>query len=295
MNPFDFVSTYHKLTVHDPKLGISFTGGIWMYVSGSSGGKEVRNGEYNAVMSAIAVRLKLAGPSAVPATFYLNDPQISPTEPFFQPGIRRAYAGRGSADEIRDATRLAVLTKRCKAYEAKTYMEGWFGQDCNSFAGNYQGISPNHSIRAWAKGYKDNENISGATNDVYVTEGLLPLPVVTDPAQITTGTIIITDSAEKQFRHIAVVNSYVPITTGSKPSGTLEVAEWGQAGKDESAHARKAEKVDLLYTETPGMGKTKVWAFKDGTGKKNFRFFLDASKLDSLPCRGWHVGNQEGV
>src|SRR5262249_9775704 len=140
-----------NLQISDPRMGLNVSTSIWMYVSG--GNSSVRN-EYNDVMSGVAKLLGRKGPSLVPDTFFIpNHPLVSPAEPFYKQGIRRAFAGRGSPQDIVDATRIAYLVKECKPYGPAKYAQGWFGQDCNAFVGNYQGVSPNVSIGAYAKGY----------------------------------------------------------------------------------------------------------------------------------------------
>lgn len=290
MTPSKYVQSYHSLEVDDSRMGLHFTANIWMYVSGWN---SYTNAEYTHLMQAIAGLMKIK--TKVPDIFYIeNHPMFDPTEPFYKGSARRAFAGRGSPADIRDAARLAYAALNCNGMTPQAYTEGWFGQDCNAFAGNYQGISPSHSIRAYARGYDDPTDIKGASSDVYVTAPLLPLPVVTSISQIKAGTIIITyeKGGSRPFRHIAIIDTFHNMGAGKALIG---VAEWGEKGKSWAVHAKPVEVVDLVEGVTSsGMPGKKLIGWYEKSGK-HLRFLLNADSLGSFASRGWHVGDTEGV
>lgn len=288
MTPHEFAASYHNVNISDPRAGLAFSANLWMYVSGSTGGKEIRTAEYNDMVGRIA---KALGVGKVPDIFYItNNSLIDPYEPFYKQGLRRAYAGRGSTEEVRDAVRLAWALKKCGNITAKQYAEGWFGQDCNAFVGNYLGVSPNISIRAYARGYdaEPGDHMDGATNDVYLCMSLVPLPLITDPTKVKTGDVIITYSSK--FKHVALVSDY--ILNQQTMKADIAIAEWGHKGKDVAEHAvpSKSYKIEVGAT-CGGMPGQKLVGFKDGS---NFRFFLDASPYNDFPSRGWAVAGKEG-
>ena len=159
---------------------------------------------------------------------------MDPNEEFSKPGLRRAFAGRASPEEFLDTLRLARLVGRCTSDNAPTYGQAWFGLDCNAFVGNYQGISPSSSIASYVSGYGTKAEIKGATDDVYITRNLLPLPPIEKVEDIKKGTVIVTyrpgstTSHGDHWGHIGLVQSFGPDPAPNKMS--LHVIEWGKKG-----------------------------------------------------------------
>ena len=233
MDPFVYEWSYHNISLDDPAIGLFGTADITAYVSGWQADK---NTEYWTIMGLVAQALKASdkkvqGPSSVPIDFEYKG------QVFHKAGIRRAFEGRAAPEEIRDATRLAFLAGRVRTpVSGPAYAKTWFGIDCNSFAGNYCGISPSTSIAAYAHGYTDAALKNGATEDVKTSRGLVPVPPVSSPDAIKAGTLLLTfGSADKngnRWRHIAAdvqrlrqhgaVGLLVP-TENDDPSSDLEV------------------------------------------------------------------------
>ncbi len=288
MTPSQYVYLYHNLFVADRLMDLFHMANIWMYVSG---GNSVTSGESYKLLEAIGKMVKSKG--MPPDIFYIKDnPKADPDEPFYKASIKRAYAGRGSPEDMRDTLRLAWLVKNCNGMSPAKYAEGWFGQDCNAFVGNYLGISPNHPIRAYANGQSE-----FSTESERVTASLLPLPLMERIDQIQTGTVIITyeDGGARPFRHIALVESFSK--TGPEKA-MIGITEWGEPSKSLSGHAKPPQEVKLKEgLQCKGLlswKKKNVIGWHEKSGK-HLRFFLDSSPLASLKPRGWHVGNREGV
>ncbi|PZW45919.1 hypothetical protein C8P66_110117 [Humitalea rosea] len=300
--PAAYAGRYHKLSIMDAKLGIAASLDIQRYISGWMAEQDQ---EYYRLLSGLAAKLKLKNPAQVRALtqpFYItgHPDRIAPGEEWYDPSLRRAYAGRGSPDEISDAVRLAVFCGLTK--DAKAYGEKWFGIDCNAFVGNWLGISPSTAIFAYGLGYGKKDKLPGASPDVYTTRKRVPLDLITDPQKLECGNVVCTfgekDSRGIRWRHIALVED-VKLVTGT--TYQIWLAEWGQAGNIEKHRTAKASPklVDITLgkfcAEMPGKD---VLAF-DGTTypdkKAAKRIFFDHTSLDDLANRGWHVGGMYGT
>jgi hypothetical protein len=294
MSPFQYVHLYHNLVVHDPRLGIHCSANITRYISGMP---DDNREEYGEILRQIAIRhLKLKYTKHIPTWFSIpNSDLVDPYEEFSKPGLRRALGGRASPDEYRDALRLARLVDRCTGDGAMTYAQKWFGLDCNAFVGNYQGISPSSSITSYVHGYGQGK-LKGATEDVYMTRDLLPLPPITKEDDIRPGTVLVTFRPDKitkygdHWGHIALVESFGPGSSASKRS--IKIVEWGQKGSI-AAHVDGAKEVTLLHEDLSKTIKAfkgkDVFAFWDKNGK-DLRIFLDASGWNHIAHRGWNIG-----
>ncbi len=294
MTPFQFVQQYHKLVVHDPRLKLNCSINVQRYISGMP--SEGRR-EYERILSRIAIRhLKLGFIRDIPTWFKIpNSDEMDPHEEFSKPGLRRAFGGRASPDELRDALRLARLVDRCTSGGATDYAQKWFGLDCNAFVGNYQGITPSASIASYVKGYGQGK-IKGATNDIYLVRELLPLPPVEKVEDIVAGTVIVTYRPDKvtsygnHWGHIGLVDSFQAGTSPSKKF--LKIVEWGRKG-GVGAHVDGPKEIKLLHEDLSSTINThrgkKLFAFWDKNGK-DLRIFLDASRWDHISHRGWHIG-----
>lgn len=300
MFPSIYLSQYHGLSIKDDALGMSGLADLHRYVSGMPSDNRT---EYGRLLSKLCTRhLKIGNTNNVPTWFTIpNDGRIPWYEEFSKPGLRRAYGGRGSYSEIRDAVRLACLVDRCKPGEAKAYAEKWFGQDCNAFVGNYLGISPSSSVTSYVAGYGESGKIKGATSDVYITRDLLPLKPITDVSKIIPGTVIITYRPGTTTRwgnhwaHIGLVDIFGPSAAGDE--AVIGIVEWGKKGGVD-AHT-DSKTIKLLHEDLSGkinrFKGQEIYAFWDH-GNKDLRIFLDASPLNHIPSRGWNIGTSyEGV
>ena len=296
MFPSEFLRCYHAMLVVDPLQSIYCIVSLKRYISGMpSDGRA----EYAATLGAVASKcLGLKSASSVPTWFRVpHSSKIAPTEDFSRPGMRRAYGGRASPEEVRDTLRLAHLVGRCKSLGPKAYAEKWFGLDCNAFVGNYQGISPSSSVESYVAGYGTQEKIKGATEDVYLTRSLLPLPPVKDVAGIGPGTVIVTYGAANSWgshwRHIALVESFVPNATGT--GGKISIVEWGLPGGWDK-HTDYDRAIELRHEDFSWKVKRftgkRLYAFWNDKLKTELRVFLDASAWSHIACRGWHIGEK---
>ncbi len=306
MTPFEFADQYHQLDVQDDKLGLNVTLNISKYKADWAA-EDVA--EASAVLDAVAIRFfRMRGAGELPAVFRIpGSPRADPDEKFCCAGIRRAFASRGSPGEISDALRIAVLVGRPGKLSPKQYGEKWFGQDCNSFAANYLGLSPMLPIMAYPTGTG-----LGSTAGEQDSRQFLPLPPRNDETQdlwgISTGDPIVTfgdaDKRGNPWRHIAVVQNL----TGSLASATLHMAEWGeQGGKPQHNHGPYTITLipNLLDWSPPkdwavlhaslkrALPRKKLIGFQGSApgGTKAFRIFLGQGATDQLESRGWHTGS----
>lgn len=323
MTPFQFVDTYHNLPVNDSRLGLNVNLDLKVYKSGWFPDDQTKATQ---VLDAVARKccgLK-RGNADLPAVFRIGaDPRVDPTEEFYCQGIRRAFGGRGSPDEIKDALRLAVLGGVTTHSQAKKYAEDQFGQDCNAFVGNYLGLSPMLAIPAYALGYGRGP-IAGGTRDIDACRDLLPLPVRDDPTKVVPGDVIVTwgslhPTHKWRWRHIALVEELKNVSNRGTKEGEaaiwgaeLKIAEWGTAGGRAKHQSTKTIKLiaDLhrwkphpdwyvLWQElAQTMPGKKLVGFQDSdeNNPQTLRFFLDASSLDFIWHRGLHIRNRfEGL
>lgn len=290
--PSEYLELFQSLRVHDPGLGISCTVEVSRYISGMP---DDGRAEYEKVLGELAIRhLKVGYVSQIPNWFKIpNSEKVPPYEEFTREGLRRAYGGRASHDELRDALRLACLVGRCKPDGAAAYGQKWFGLDCNAFVGNYQGIAPSASISSYVNGYGKGK-IPGATQDVNLCRDLLPLPPIARAEDIVAGTVLVTFRPDTltahgdRWGHIALVESLADAGPTKK---AITIVEWGSAGGTAAHVDRKAitlERGDLSKTIGALHGK-KVFYFWD-KGKADLRIFLDASGWDQIEHRGYRVG-----
>ena len=306
MTPFEYADRYHQLAVEDDKLGLSVTLNISKYKADWAA-EDVA--EASAVLDSVARKfLKLRGAGEVPAVFQIpGSPNADPGEKFCCAGIRRAFASRGSPDEISDALRIAVLVGRPGRLSPKQYGEKWFGQDCNAFAANYLGLSPMLPIMAYPTG-----SGLGTTAGEQDSRAFLPLPPRNDEAQdlwgISSGDPLVSfgepDKRGNPWRHIAVVQSL----SGNFGSATLHMAEWGEAGS-KPQHNHGPYTVTLIpnlldWKPTQGwealhaslkrvLPRKKLIGFQGSApgGTKALRIFLGQGATEQLESRGWHTGN----
>lgn len=308
MTPFEYADQYHQLQLQDSLLGLDVTLNISKYKADWDM-EDVA--EASTVLNLVAMKfLKLRSVNEVPAIFRIpNSPKVDPTEDFCCAGIRRAFASRGSPDEMIDALRIAVLVGRPGNLSPKEYGEKWFGQDCNSFAGNYIGLSPMIPIASYATGTQ-----LGTTYSEQDCRQFLPLPPRNDESQalwgIQTGDVLLTfgkfDKRGIPWRHIAIVENL----TGSFSSATLSIAEWGEkGGKPQHNHGPYATSlIPNLLDWKPGKGWEELHAsLKKAMPKKKligylsqspdgmpaFRIFFGQGTAENLASRGWHTGNYQ--
>ncbi len=308
MTPFEFADQYHQLKIDDSALGLNVELNIKKYKNDWA--SEDIN-EASTVLTLVATKfLNLKNSNAVPATFSIpNSPKMDPTEEFCCAGIRRAFASRGSPGEMADALRIAVLVGRPGKLPPKEYGEKWFGQDCNSFAGNWLGLSPMLGISSYATGGQ-----LGSSYSEQDCRQFLPLPPRNDETEplwgIEMGDPLLTfGEADKRgipWRHIAVVQNL----QGTFDSATLHMAEWGEkGGKPQHNHGPYTvtlirdlinwkpksgwEKIHSALKQA--MPKAKLIGFlgKTPDAKPAFRIFFGQGATAQLDSRGWHTGNYQ--
>ena len=313
MTPDQYVDRYHSLRIEDQKMKLAVTLQIQKYEAGWS---TVSQKEATAVLDNVARKCcKLKGGNAeLGPTFNINyDPRVDPTEEFWCMGIRRAFASRGSLAEMTDALRLAVLGGRTTLRDATAYAQYWFGQDCNSFVANYLGISPMIGIRRYAAGSTLDD---GQGRDLVACKDLLPLKPREDPAKVVTGDVIVSygiwQKDKGRWCHIALVQGLTLSGAERKEGkatvrdGRISMPVWGGAAAATHKTGNAPVKVitdvlgwtpniagvsvlqDDLAKELPG--KKLVGFIGSFKNQRAIRFFLDASTLDDIDHRGWHIG-----
>ena len=337
--PKEFVESYHHIDINDSLMGINAHVEITNYIAGSDQpGFEDNNAQYwrqlEKLVPLLADEYAVKSPGALNAMgnpVYFRPPtdslrlqqklkarpglqaiwdKIDPSEEFYIQSLRRAYGGRASPHEIRDAIRLAIATGLTKL-DAQGYAKKYCGLDCNTFAGNWLGISPSTGIAAYAHGYGTGK-LSGATNDVYTTRHLVPLPPVASSAEFTQGNILTTyshtpDRRGRRWRHIAVVHDIQPAAVNEDGTGKwmIAIAEWGQKGeignhfkpmkeftiKRGKIAREEFPKIDFFYIET----SVTVPDGEKNKSETGARLFLNSSSLDTMPNRGFHVGGTYGT
>lgn len=256
MTPYDYVDCYHRLSVSDPRLGLDVTLDITKY---RSGWFKEDVAEADIVLGRIGAKLKNPVKSAygLPAPFCIEyDPRFDPTEHFVPMAVRRAFASRGSPEDIQDALRLAVAAGRTDQLGPKAYAEKWFGQDCNAFVGNYLGLSPLIGIAGYAKGFGRGKILGGGP-DIEASRSYLPFPLVEDVDDIGTDDLLVSYGSEdpreghgkNRFRHIALVHSF----DGDASAARVQIAEWGtKGGSGVHKNRYNGPLVDDLSTWKPG-------------------------------------------
>jgi hypothetical protein len=309
MDPALYESQYRGIKVQDARLGLLANIDISKYISGW---RQTNFDQYMKLMSIIAGWLGLRGPSLVPPIFRIPGKSIDPDEVFYKESIRRAYEGRAAPEEIVDALRLSFLAGLFKfPVSAQAYADTWFGLDCNTFVGNYCGISPSTSIAAYATGYPAGP-LSGATPDLFVSRDPVPLAPLTALDDIGPGTVVASyapgnpDKNGNFWRHIALVQSFDIVigVGGARTGGWLVLAEWGGKGDASNHITTRAQKRVVEYkVPTPpyktflGFDGTFTIHKEDGTEAEVpvKRLFLDARKFDWFTVRGWHVYTGTGA
>jgi hypothetical protein len=307
MTPFEYLFQYHNFAVADPKMGLSFQTSISGYNStySTAGGAEMMQ-----VTSGLAKKY-FRSAARLPTVFnILNEPLISPTENYSMGSLNRAFQSRGSPHEFRAAVRLAFLAGRCTATNAAAYCRQWFTNDCVSFAGNYSGVSPSTPVFGYAVGITGAQlTAKGVAKDVALSKDIVQLPPRRAIEQIAQGDLLLTiakaDKRGIQWRHIAVVEGFTPLT---KNTGLLSLAEWG--GAVASQHTVRNGNVTLhdgsgaadrnVYTLLQGVrnrfkGSPDVIAYNGTAPHDNapaLRIFFDASSFDNLDSRGWLINGK---
>lgn len=322
MTPFQFVDVYHKLRINDPKLKLDIYPKVRKYKNGWAA-EDIA--EANAVIAQVKHKEKHGKD-----TFFVTKQtdKVSDYEAFYVPSIERAFAGRASPDECRDAIRLAVLGGRIKPGAAQAYAEKWFALDCNAYAGNYLGISPSTYIGAYACGY-GKENLS-AYKHLIPTVKYLPFQPRPEPSKVNQADALVwfvpPNAEGNRWGHIGLVEDFRLIDGGTKEGGAtvwmvdLKIGQWGtewEIGADEGCHKTHKPKMQLvedvhawkpakdagawkdLLTGLKGLGPLKdkkLMAFPTWRKKKRcLVLVLDSSHVLKLGHRGWHCGDTQGV
>ncbi|TBW34725.1 hypothetical protein EYW49_17545 [Siculibacillus lacustris] len=255
--PAEYLRNYHGMYFMDLTLERAILIDMRLYVSGSD-----LHPDFGRVMQAV-LPFCTAGSSTGSASLQLDPAkvgallaktggslgaaQVDTEGTWSVPSLKRAYMGRGSPQEVFDATRLAIYAGVTNLTDASTYITKTFGQDCNAFVGNYLGLSPMIGIGYYCEKWRPpNEGgETGAAGKVSVC------PPIGDVARIETGDIFVVygdrDARGLPYRHIGLVGSFTPgaprpvaAKPGAKPgtpapppvvsSGMLSKVEWGAAG-----------------------------------------------------------------
>ncbi|MCU0635337.1 MAG: hypothetical protein MUE41_10740 [Gemmatimonadaceae bacterium] len=294
VTPVTFLEMYHLLFIADPLLGVLSYASLRRYISGEPADGMVERGR---LLDRIATARKDGSRGQIPNLFTLPSGHGIPTsEEFNLRAIRRAYAGRGSPNEMIDAVRLAVAFGLVThPVSAGDYVEKWFGSDCNAFVGNWLGISPSCSIRAYFTGYGTGA-IPGSNAGIEASRRWLPLLPVASAGEVRMGNVVVTygppNDTGKQFKHIALVESCTSMGGGRH---RLELAEWGQAGDIDKHHRTLTVRFDTSW-RNPERPKVPVLSFEDmGKHGLDHRVVLDHAPLNVFPWRGWEIAGQWGV
>lgn len=329
MTPFQFVDSFHNLTVNDNRMGLTVIAKVTGYPK--KGTEWSKDSEEIKQAGKVLGGLRMKTTKGVAGVFTIpGDSRVDPTEQFYTAGIIRAFAGRGAPDEMRDALRLSVLAGQCSTKTAKAYAEKWFKQDCNAFVGNYLGASPMLGIPAYAKGLLPK---SGPSETACAS--ILPRRPRSSLGEVAAGDLIITYGSKHprhgwRWRHIAIVESISPgmpsTRTGTDKGGVdvtdakLSIAEWGwdieadhktsdrgitvledltkvnpaEYAPDREGTAHLKEVLTDLKRELPGK-KLVGFVGKDPSGKKAFRIFFEGFAPGTRTHRGWHCNGVYGV
>ncbi len=237
--PFQYVDRFHQLRVFDPDLKLDVTAHLYRYVNGwdPSEGQEVIR------------RLKGHGNGykETGGFFQLTArTDVDPNEQFLTAGVLRAFAGRGSPAECQAALRLAVMAGQTTAARAQAYAERCFGQDCNSFAGNYLGLCPIIAIGAYVTGYTEHD-LSPRDKTRHAVMGYLPFPPRADVKDVRQGDVLVTfgppadPPSRSRWRHIGIVQDFRVTGGGSEEGGgtvwtaDAQIAQWGAPWADRKA------------------------------------------------------------
>lgn len=294
--PYEYLFSYHPLYFEDPALGLSGTANITRYISGM---KPENQTEWGRLLSALQKKLGKGWGGNAPTFRIEGDSRFDPGEVWCKASIMRVYFGRSSPDEMRDVLRLALWSGLITLpVTAAHYAEKWFGSDCNSFVGNYLGISPSMAIFSYARGYGSAPQILGASADVYASRDRVPIPPIARPQDIRCGDVLITygspDKVGNRWRHIALVES-----CSMAPDGDilLSIAEWGTKGGIDQHFTRNAKKKVSTTWKCPELPSRTVVSYdgKDPAGEPAKRLFFSGQAFDELPSRGWSVNGRDGV
>lgn len=312
MTPFEFVDQYHKFTVNDARMGLSFQTEIKGYNNQVSkdGQTEIGNILYG-------LSRKYFNGGLVPRVFNIrNEPRISPSESYSIGALRRALLSRGSPYEFKAAVRLAYLADRIgptRPYKsAADYCNKFFTNDCVSFAGNYTGVSPATSVFAYALGYTEKELKQPNFPDFRISAPRVHIPPCKKMEDVKQGDLLLTfakpDHRGLNWRHIAVVEYFHKV---SPTEAVVSFAEWGW---DIAKDHKKANRSITVHDGSKG--KPDVWRmlkavmprFKDFNPAADkivcfdgeapvdrspaLRIFFDASSLMNLETRGWLVAGK---
>ena len=310
MSPFEYVFQYHNFVVSDPRLGLNFQTTITGYdnTQAVAGG-----GELTKVLWELSRKYFRSG--QIPQVFNIpNEPRIDPNQHFSKGSLNRAFRSRGSPYEFYHAVRLAYLAGRCNAPgtpSAAAYCSKWFTNDCVSFAGNYTGVSSATPVFAYAWGFTAKQKKEPNFPCVHLSEDIVQIPPRRRMEDISQGDLVLTfgkpDSRGLQWRHIAVVESFTPLTSNE---GLLSIAEWGwNIAKDHTVRNSKVTLHNGSKAADPSLygdlkvasqrflgGAQEVLCFNGKAPGKPpspaLRIFFDASKFAEMESRGWLVAGK---
>ena len=104
ISPTDYTLGYHNLQVCDPRQKVFESVNVTKY---QNGGRDDCSAERDVLKSLIATALKLKSTKAIPRRFTFPSGDVLEYASFYTAGVRRAYGGKASPTEMKDALRLA--------------------------------------------------------------------------------------------------------------------------------------------------------------------------------------------
>jgi hypothetical protein len=289
ISPSQYALNYHSLLINDPRQKLSASVNITRYQNGTRAECET---ERNGLLAAVA---KILGAKRLHSIFrFHQDDAIDSTKTFYKAGLKRAYRGKGSPDEIADAIRLAWRCGRIGKGTAfptiDQYARQFLGLDCNGLVGNYHGVSPAISIGVWASG-EPGKLLSWST-DKQLEKGWGPAELATAPYvpleprralnEISDGDVLVTVTPDNPHKHIALVEK---ISVLDADRVTWTIVEWGEGGNADR-HIKAPTTVKL----EPGKNK------KFGLGfahKGNFRYLFANPNTPWEPAKWGRCGRLE--
>ena len=304
MTAADYARRYHSITIVEPALGLSEIVEIRNYISGWTQAGQNRKDQLLATIAQKTRQPQLPDPF-----FMTSDLGFDVLEPFYKSGLRRAFIGKGSPDEIRDAIRLAsavgiVAAHRPGGGTVTQYCNAVFGIDCNAFVGNYYAISPGMKPRNYALGFqvaldKAGNPDSSVPRDDFLTAPLLPLGSRTRFEDIRAGDVVITvvHSGVHPHSHIALLNSFQLLSQAPtidkknrmQQVALLSIAEWGSAGGAEVHITNNNEQVieyGPLYVESGKNAIGGAHALGFGRSARSQTFGNDTAYVNNEPVVG---------
>jgi hypothetical protein len=246
-------------------------------------------------------------------SFPAGDP-IGTQEPFYWQSIRRAFGFKASPSEMRDVLRLAcrlgrvgfakdVAGQRAAAPTMAAYAKEFFSLDCNGFAGNYWGLSPEVHQSSWAvisareesriqKKVVGDDGWNGWGRAAVKTLDYIPLTPRRSASEARSGDILVVYKDGTSWSHIAVVDN---VSWAGKEEVQWRVVEYGEDTSEKSFGTAADKHIKPLTTVKLGPGPNK----KLGVGHLNrdgrkFKYLFAAPNSPFPPAEFGRCG-QDGI